>query len=237
MMLSAYMSAAGQLAQDMGWMERVSAVLTHPVTVTALLLIGIVGIALEMLFFSTGLFGLTGLIGFGLYFLGFYWSGAAGFGDLAIFAAGFVLLLLELVVPSFGVLTLLGAACLVGGVLAAAADPAQAGVQLGVALAIALVVIGVSFKYLQHRGVWHRLILKERLSTDKGFTSNPDRSYLLGAKGMSLTPLRPSGTALIGSERVDVVTEGSFVTPDSPIVVVRVEGTRVVVQQQENIKI
>jgi len=234
MWLSAYMVAADRLAQDAGWMERVSAFLTHPVTVTALLLIGIVGIALEMLFFSTGLFGLTGVIGFGLYFLGFYWSGSAGFGDLAIFAAGFVLLLLELVVPSFGILTLLGAACLIGGVLAASADPAQAGIQLGVAFAIALVVIAVAFKYLQHRGVWHRLILQERLSTDKGFTSNPDRGYLLGVEGESLTPLRPAGTALLGGERVDVVTEGGFVPPHAPIVVVFVEGTRVVVKEREH---
>jgi membrane-bound serine protease (ClpP class) len=52
---------------------------------------------------------------------------------------------------------------------------------------------------------------------------------LVGKEGVAVTPLRPSGTATIEGERINVVTEGGFVERNSKIVVVEVEGNRVVV--------
>lgn len=148
-------------------------------------------------FFSSGLLALAGVAGFALYFLGFYLAGFAGFGDLAVFGIGLVLLILELVVPSFGILSVLGAICLFGGVLLASSNPMDAAVMLGIALLVAIVVIAFAIKSFKHRGVWNRFILKEQLTTDKGFTSNPDRTHLIGLTGQSITPLRPAGTAII----------------------------------------
>ncbi|NOV03486.1 NfeD family protein [Paenibacillus planticolens] len=214
--------------------ENLSAFLTHPITATVLLMVGIIGIALELLFLSSGLLALAGVAGFALYFLGFYLAGFAGFGDLAVFGIGLVLLILELVVPSFGILSVLGAICLFGGVLLASPNPTDAAVMLGIALLVAIVVIAFAIKTFKHRGVWNRFILKEQLTTDKGFTSNPDRSYLVGLTGQSITPLRPAGTAIIQGERVDVVTNGSFISNAKEIVVVEVEGARVVVREMES---
>lgn len=211
--------------------EHLSAFLTHPVTATVLLVVGIVGITLELLFFSSGLLALAGIIGFALYFLGFYLAGFAGFGDLAVFGIGIVLLILELVVPSFGILSVLGAICLFGGVLMAAGDPKQAGIMLGIAVLVAIIAVVIAIKYFRHRGVWNRFILKEQLTTDKGFTASPDRAFLVGMEGTSITPLRPAGTAVIRGERFDVVTDGGFIPAGKKIVVVVVEGTRVVVRE------
>ncbi|WP_407867937.1 NfeD family protein [Paenibacillus sp. P36] len=213
--------------------ENLSAFLTHPVTATVLLMVGIIGIALELLFFSSGLLALAGVAGFALYFLGFYLAGFAGFGDLAVFGIGLVLLILELVVPSFGILSVLGAICLFGGVLLASSNPMDAAVMLGIALLVAIVVIAFAIKTFKHRGVWNRFILKEQLTTDKGFTSSPDRTHLIGLTGQAVTPLRPAGTAIIHGERVDVVTDGSFISNAKEIIVVEVEGARVVVREIE----
>jgi membrane-bound ClpP family serine protease len=209
----------------------VSHFLTNPITATVLLLIGIVGIALELLFFSGGLLALAGIGGFGLYFLGYFLAGFAGFGDLAVFGIGIVLLILEMFIPSFGILSVLGAICLFGGVMMASPNPQEAGISLGIAFLIAVVIIAFAFKYLQHRGTWNRFILREQLTTDKGFTSNPNKSNLLGCKGEAITPLRPAGTARLEGQRVDVVTEGSFIASGKLVEVVLVEGTRVVVKE------
>ena len=48
---------------------------------------------------------------------------------------------------------------------------------------------------------------------------------------MALTDLRPAGTAPIGTERVDVVTEGEYVAQGSTVRVVRSEGYRHVVRR------
>ena len=47
---------------------------------------------------------------------------------------------------------------------------------------------------------------------------------------MTLTPLRPAGAARIAERRVDVTTDGEWIEPDTPVQVVRVEGTKVVVR-------
>ncbi|GGI43468.1 hypothetical protein GCM10008018_02230 [Paenibacillus marchantiophytorum] len=216
------------------FVENLSAFLTHPVTATVLLVVGIIGIALELLFFSSGLLALAGVAGFGLYFLGFYLAGFAGFGDLAVFGIGLILLILELVVPSFGILSVLGAICLFGGVLMASSNPKEAALMLGIALLIAIVVIVYAIKTFKHRGVWNRFILKEQLTTDKGFTSSPDLMYLTGLTGEAVTPLRPAGTAIIQGERIDVVTNGSFISAGRQVVVVEVEGARVVVKEKDS---
>lgn len=212
--------------------DHLSAFLTHPVTATVLLLVGIVGIALELLFFSSGLLAAAGVAGFGLYFLGYYLAGVAGFGDLAVFGIGILLLILELVVPSFGILGVLGAICLFGGVMMASSNPKEAALMLGIAFLLSIVVIAFAVKYFKHRGVWNRFILREQLTADKGFSASPDKAHLLGAVGEAITPLRPAGTALIGGERIDVVTGGSFIQSGKQIVVIQVEGTRVVVKEQ-----
>jgi membrane-bound serine protease (ClpP class) len=58
-----------------------------------------------------------------------------------------------------------------------------------------------------------------------------DLSQLLNQTGSAYTDLRPSGKAVIGDDRVDVVTEGAFIEKDHPVRVVAVEGKRVVVRE------
>ena len=58
---------------------------------------------------------------------------------------------------------------------------------------------------------------------------HPLRDDLLGKEGVAVTDLRPAGTARIGDERVDVVTEGEYVAQGSPVRVLRSEGYRHVV--------
>lgn len=51
-----------------------------------------------------------------------------------------------------------------------------------------------------------------------------------GDLGVALTPLRPCGTASIAARRVDVLTDGDWIEPQTPVRVIRVEGTKVVVR-------
>jgi membrane-bound serine protease (ClpP class) len=48
--------------------------------------------------------------------------------------------------------------------------------------------------------------------------------------GTALTDLRPSGTAVVDGERVDVVSEGDFVKAGAPVMVMRSKGYRLVVR-------
>jgi membrane-bound serine protease (ClpP class) len=51
----------------------------------------------------------------------------------------------------------------------------------------------------------------------------------VGANGVALSILRPSGNARFGDAIVDVITRGEFIEPASPVRVLAIEGSRIVV--------
>ena len=71
-----------------------------------------------------------------------------------------------------------------------------------------------------------------RLFVSTSVVGNVDaeKPELLDQAGVAFTDLRPAGTALINSKRVDVVTEGGFVSKGTPLRVIALEGMRVVVR-------
>jgi membrane-bound serine protease (ClpP class) len=58
-----------------------------------------------------------------------------------------------------------------------------------------------------------------------------DFTDLINQTGTAYTDLRPSGKATISDQRLNVVTEGSFIEKDNSVKVIAVEGNRVVVRK------
>jgi len=76
--------------------------------------------------------------------------------------------------------------------------------------------------------------LKTSLSKANGFSSQSEELIeFLGHTGMAVTDLRPAGTAVINNRRVNVVSRGEYLDKGTEIVVLEVEGNRVVVKQVE----
>ncbi|MNI02337.1 hypothetical protein D3C73_552060 [compost metagenome] len=211
--------------------EKMSHFLTNPIVMTILLFIGIAGIVIEMLVPGFGVPGIIGTLAFALYFFGNYVAGFAGSETWLLFILGLVMLVLELFVPSFGILGLLGSVLLVAGVVRAAYSYTHALFSLGIAFAAAAVVIAIVAVTFKERGIWNRFILQDSLTKEQGFVPVLEKLSLVGASGVSITPLRPAGTASLNGERVDVVTEGSFIAAGASISVIKVEGGRVVVKE------
>ncbi|MEW6307356.1 MAG: NfeD family protein [Verrucomicrobiota bacterium] len=57
-----------------------------------------------------------------------------------------------------------------------------------------------------------------------------ERPELLNQTGHAITRLRPCGTAVIAGKRIDVVSEGPMIEPETPVKVVAVEGMKIVVR-------
>lgn len=76
---------------------------------------------------------------------------------------------------------------------------------------------------------------KMTLSVDgKDFKSTGFHQALLDKQGVTHSELRPAGYAMIEGKRIDVVSEGGIVDSNTPIRVIKVEGTRVVVRKVES---
>ena len=215
--------------------ERIARWATSPLVMPVLLTIGIAGLVIEIFTMGFGVPGMIGVAALALYFGGSIITGLSGWEAVLIFLLGLILLAVEvLVLPGFGVAGVIGIASLVISVVLAAPSLDQAVVSLVIALIGTIVLLLLSIKFLPTRRVWQKLVLGVKQKTDSGYVApETNLTRLLGAEGVSITILRPAGTAEINGERVDVVAEGSFIPNNTPIKVVKVEGTRVVVREQK----
>ncbi len=84
---------------------------------------------------------------------------------------------------------------------------------------------GGAFWWLWTNGAWDRFILVASLKPDERVLAreSEQRSSYLGKQGTALTPLRPTGIAEIDGERIEVVTEGDFISAGSDIKVVAMD--------------
>ncbi|HTD68500.1 MAG TPA: NfeD family protein [Candidatus Limnocylindria bacterium] len=145
---------------------------------------------------------------------------------ITLLVAGAVLLLLETILPGM-IAGIAGLVCLGAGVIQ---SYVLFGPQVGT-----YVLVGVLVGLMLGTILWLKYFPNTR--TAKIFTSQStvgdigtDRPELLNQSGTAFTPLRPSGTAIINGHRVDVVTEGGLIERNTPVVVVAIEGMRVVVR-------
>jgi membrane-bound serine protease (ClpP class) len=167
---------------------------------------------------------------------------------IILFALGVLLVVLELFVPSFGLLVVGAIVCFAASIYGVY-DPQRpaAAIIMGVlAPAIALTVVVFGLKYVP-RTAWGRgLVLRTARDEGKavlptasesaslppeGGTAEREMSPLVGKEGVAQCELRPAGVALVAGSRVDVVTEGSLIPLGTRIRVVAVEGNRVVVRK------
>jgi len=148
---------------------------------------------------------------------------------VTLLVVGAILLLLETILPGM-VAGAVGGCCLIAGVIL---GYVRLGPEAGTWI-LAGTVVGVIAGFI----VWARVFPQTRFG--RAFISQgvvgeigTERPELLHQTGTAFTQLRPSGTALINGQRVDVVTEGTLIEKGTPIKVVALEGMRVVVRATE----
>ena len=147
---------------------------------------------------------------------------------------GILLLFIELLIlPGFGAAGIPGGLLILMGVGIAwwnfGWQTALTSAGITLVIVIPLAIIGLSV--LRRTSAGKAFILSTAQNKEEGFHAPPSElASLVGKSGKALTPLRPAGAALISGHRVDIVTQGEFVEPETDIEVIFVEGTRVVVR-------
>lgn len=220
--------------------ERLGSSLANPLIAAALLVIGIGGLVLEALSPGFGLPGILGLLALAAFGAGAFIATPAGPIDLLLIAAGVLLLMIEvLFIPDFGLAGLLGLGAIITAMIRIFPSTEQLVGVLSYSALFSVVLVIAFFWLLPNSRFTKIFALSTRLANAPGSTPEVARQvgsydYLLHARGVASSDLRPAGLARFGNERVDVVSEGSYVPSGSAIEVVRVEGNRVVVRPVES---
>jgi membrane-bound serine protease (ClpP class) len=216
--------------------ESVARFLTHPIVIPILITIGFLGLVLELFTPGLGIPGMIGITSLLLFFYGHLVAGLTGLESVILLIVGVIFIIAEFFVPG-GILGIIGGLAILASLLIATDNIMQMAMSLLIALAVSVTVLVIMIKLFGKKiTLFQKIILKDSTNTEKGYVSSKNRTDLIGKRGYALTILRPSGTAIIDQERVDVVTEGSFIAANKPIIVVKTEGVRVVVREIEDEK-
>ena len=215
-----------------------------------LLLGGILGAYLEFKIPGVTWPGVISAICFGLFFLGHYLAGLAGWEVVALFVLGMVLVLIEILffAHSTIIFGVLGVFLMLASLLWTMIDryPGQNFFPTGKMLAIPLlnmfvaivgsfIVIALLARYLPRTSLYRRFALMDSNPPGPSLAGAPRQfatalGLTPGTEGTALTVLRPSGKARFADRVVDVVTEGEFIAPRTPVTVIQTDGMRVVVK-------
>ena len=154
---------------------------------------------------------------------------------ILLLALGVTLAMMEVLLPSGGVLGFFAAAAIVAALVLAFRESNALGIAfIVVTMVLVPTVVVVGFKIFPRTAIGRRLILKPAVETknQRGSAGVSEETYacLLGKNGIAVTPLRPSGIAEIDEQRYSVVTEGDTIEDSAEIVVVKIEGNSIVVE-------
>ena len=151
--------------------------------------------------------------------------------ELIMMIAGFVLLVIEMYIPGFGLAGISGTILMIGGIIVMKPTPLQA--LLLVLISVILLSIAFSIAmYSISKGRLSRskLVLNDALN-QKEVAAGEDLSYFVGKVGQTRTALRPAGIAEFDGVKLNVVSDGDFVNTQKHVRVERVEGNRIVVRE------
>jgi len=145
---------------------------------------------------------------------------------ITLLILGVVLLYLETVLPGL-IVGILGFICLMAAVILGYRNYGYQTGSFILAGVLAGLMVGAFcwLKFFPGSRMAHKFISQG--SVGELGVAKPE---LLHATGAALSQLRPSGTANIDGQRVDVVTEGGLIEAGTAVKVVTVEGARIVVR-------
>lgn len=211
--------------------EEAARFLTNPVVIPILLSIASLGLIVELYSPGFGVPGIMGLTALVLFFYGHIIAGLAGMEAIILLILGIILIIVEFFVAG-GIIGILGVGSIAASLFLSGASLGHMSMSIAIAMIVAIVAAVILFKWIgMDRGIFRHIVLRDRLATEQGYVTSDNRLELIGLVGTTVTPLRPSGTAVINGERLDVVSEGGFIETDQQVKVVKVEGIRIVVRE------
>ena len=152
---------------------------------------------------------------------------------IGLIISGIILLLIEMMIPGFGIFGLTGLLLLLWGVYDGLGGGTMAMITVTALSIVGVIVLWWIISVFPKTKVGDRLTLRLQSTKEKGYDSHPDPTTWLGKIGVAKTVLRPVGTIVVDDTFLDVVTDGEFYESGTEVIIVSVMGGRIVVRATE----
>lgn len=233
------------------WALELVEALASPGLAILLIVIGFVGVYIELHSPGIGIGAFVAAVAFLLFFWSKFLYGTAEWLEVLLFLGGVFCVLMEvLVLPGFGIFGLGGGAMILASLILASqtfvlprteSQMIELRHSLTIVAAASLIVIASSIalrRYLPSTPVFRHLLLaptSEQELVDLDYRESlADFSHLVGQQGTATTNLMPAGKAEFDGQLIDVIAEGLPIDRGTPIVVVKARGSRVQVRAMES---
>jgi len=151
---------------------------------------------------------------------------------VALILIGAALIVLEMFVPSGGVIGILAAAAFIGAiVMGFQTDNTTGGIILCVSLVTACGMVMAMIKLWPHTPIGKKAMPPD-IHVSDAITVN--LQHLQGAQGLSKSTLMPNGEVDIDGTRYDAVSQGTLIPEGSIVRVTSVKGNRILVELLES---
>ena len=230
-------------------MEDVINFLMNPVVSSILMMMIFFGIFFELQTPGVGFPLIAAITGAVLYFAPLYLEGLASYWEIIVFIVGAILLMVEIfAIPGFGIAGISGIILMVGGLILSLignvnfdfsfAPDTQilwAVIRVALTMTVLIVLFLVFNERIAKSKAFSRLVLSDSLSEEAGYTSSvATLNTLIGAVGLAITDLRPSGKIEIGEERYEASTEGELIEKGTRVKVIRSRGNYLQVRETKD---
>jgi membrane-bound serine protease (ClpP class) len=149
--------------------------------------------------------------------------------SILLMLAGCVLVVLEVFIPSGGIISVLAAAAFIASILIAFNESAATGFAFTTAAVIAVpTALVLAFKYWPKTPMGKAFL--GELPTEEEVAPEDSRRALIGRVGVARSKMLPSGAVEIDGQMIDAVSQGQAIEPGSYVTVVEVRANRVIVR-------
>lgn len=157
--------------------------------------------------------------------------------SIALLLLGLSMLLLEVFVPSGGVLSFLAVASIIASIVVAFMDGFPSGViMLGVVTLCVPVLTWSAVRLWPHTPIG-KLILARRPAHPDDVLPETEAyrglRVLIGKRGRAISKMLPGGLVMIAGHKYDAISNGMAIDPDQVVQVIDVRTNRIVVRPAE----
>ena len=162
-----------------------------------------------------------------LFILSYYNHGDIDIIGILVFLIGLLFVGLELIVPGGFIAGIIGVLSMIVGISMIINNLYLAFLTVVIAITIDVLFILVFLSKEFDSSKFNKFVLKE--TNSKSFTQS-SKKYL-NKKGITITPLRPSGKIEIDGDYIDAITRGDFIPKGCEVVVSEIKDFKIIVRR------
>ncbi|UXV33807.1 serine protease [Staphylococcus sp. IVB6181] len=215
-------------------LHQISDVITSPLISLILTCIIFLGFLYQLYSKRINFMGIIASIALLILFLGYLIQGEVSLISIGLFIIGVILLIIEFFVVG-AIIGIIGIILITISIIMLGDNILWMLINVVIALILTIIEWVILVKgYNKKISLFEKVILRDSTTSEAGYTSHDDRSNLVGQTAVTLTELRPAGIISLNDERIDAVSDGTFIQRDVKVKVTVVEGSRVVVREIKN---